>query len=284
MHQTPGAWTADSWGNLNDASPAAVEDAAHILEDLHAMSPAFRDARRCLLAAAHVGSGTHLLELGCGTMPQLAETATQVGRNGRIVGLDYTERFLQIARERALALGLDRVAFQAGDCRALPFDNATFDAVLADKLLIHVGPGEGIAAEMLRVTKPGGWIGALDWDGEAVLVVCDDSRLARRILDVNRDQRACFDAARHSAGWFARAGATEITVSGMLACFTDSANPVMQGLVRRWAERAVAAVAVQPWEADAWLADVLAPDRPGRLVALPIIVTAGRKPAGDPLS
>jgi ubiquinone/menaquinone biosynthesis C-methylase UbiE len=217
-------------------------------------------------------------------MPQLAETAAQVGQSGRIVGLDYTERFLQVARERARTLGLAQATFQAGDCRALPFDDASFDVVLADKLLIHVAPGEGIVAEMLRVTKPGGWIGALDWDSEAVLIACDDPSLTRRILDVNRDQRACFDAARRTAGWFARAGAEEITVAGILACFTVSSNPVMQGLVCRWADRAVAAAAVQPEEADAWLADVLAPDRPGRLVALPIIVTAGKKPGAPRLN
>ena len=280
MQQTPQAWTADSWGRLNEAAPAAVEDAASVLEDLYATSPAFRDARQRLLAATHVRSGTHLLELGCGTMPQLAETAAQVGRTGSIVGLDYTERFLQVARERARALGLDRAAFEAGDCRAMPFAADSFDAVLADKLLIHVGPGEGIVAEMLRVIRPGGWSGALDWDGEAVVVACDDPRLARRILDVNRDQRACSDAARRAAGWFARAGATKITVAGVLACITDSAHPLLQDLMRRWVDRALATATVQPHEAAAWLADVLAPGRPGALLALPIIVTAGKKPVG----
>jgi ubiquinone/menaquinone biosynthesis C-methylase UbiE len=280
MQQIAQAWYADSWGAMNDAPAAAVSDAVSTLEDLYTAVEGFRDARQRLLDAAQVRSGVHLLELGCGTMPQLAETAARVGSDGRIVGLDYTDRFLQVARERARALGIDRVAFRQGDCRALPFDDATFDAVLADKLLIHVGPGEIIVSEMLRVTRPGGWIGALDWDGEAVMIDADDQRLTRRILDVNRDQRACFDAARRAAGWFARAGATDVTVAGALACFTESAHPLMQALLRRWADRAVAAAAVLPHEATAWLADVLAPQRPGALLAIPIVVTAGRKPEG----
>jgi ubiquinone/menaquinone biosynthesis C-methylase UbiE len=265
---------------MNDAPAGEVDYAVGALEDLCGAVEGFREARQCLLDAAHVRRGIHLLELGCGTMPQLAETAALVGSDGRIVGLDYTESFLHVARERARTLGIDGVAFQRGDCRALPFGDSTFDAVLADKLFIHVGPGEAIVAEMLRVTRPEGWIGALDWDGEAVMIAAEDQRLTRRILDVNRDQRACFDAARRAAGWFALAGATEITVAGVLACFTDNAHPLMQGLLRRWADRAVAAAVVQPQEAAAWLADALAPQRPGALLALPIVVTAGKKPEG----
>lgn len=151
--------------------------------------------------------------------------------------------------------------------------------MVADKLLIHVGPGEDVASEMLRVARPGGWIGALDWDGEAVMIAADDQRTTRRILDTNRDQRARFDAARRAAGWFAQAGATQIAVQGVLACITDVAHPLMRALIRKWADRAVAAGAVQPGEAAAWLDDVLMPRRPGALLALPIVVTAGKKPA-----
>ncbi len=70
----------------------------------------------------------------------------------------------------------------------------------------------------------------------------------------------------------------EITVDGALACFTDNAHPLMQSLLRKWAGRAVAAAAVQPDEAATWLDDTLAPGRPGALLAIPIVVTAGRKP------
>lgn len=88
------------------------------------------------------------------------------------------------------------------------------------------------------------------------------------------------DAARRASGWFARIGATEIAVAGVLACFTDSTHPLMQAILRRWAHRAVAAAAVQSHEAAAWLADVLSPQRPGALLAIPSVVTTGRKPEG----
>jgi SAM-dependent methyltransferase len=276
------AWHADSWGAMNDAPAAAIDDALDTLEYLYGAVEGFREARRHLLAATHVETGVHLLELGCGTMPQLPDLAARVGTEGSIVGLDNTEAFLRVARQRAQTLGLDQATFQQGDCRSLPFDDARFDVALADKLLIHVGPGETIVGEMLRVTRPGGWVGALEWDGEAVMIAATDQRVTRRILDVNRDQRACFDAARRAAGWFALAGATEITVAGALACLTDTGHPLMQSLLRKWADRAIATAAVRPEEVAAWLDDVLAPRRPGALLAIPIIVTAGRKPMGGP--
>jgi SAM-dependent methyltransferase len=279
---TTPAWHADSWGAMNDVSEAAVADAVNTLENLYGGVEGFRDARQWLIEATRVGTGSHLLELGCGTMPQLAETAARVGSDGRIVGLDNAESLLRVARERARTLGLAQVTFEQGDCRALTFDDARFDVVLADKLLIHVAPGETIVGEMLRVTRPGGHVGALEWDGEAIVIAAHDPRLTRRILDVNRDQRACFDAARRVAGWFARAGVTEIAVAGVLACVADSAHPLMQSLLRRWANRAIAAGAVGAQEAADWLADTLAPRRPGALLAIPIIVTAGRKPRGGP--
>jgi ubiquinone/menaquinone biosynthesis C-methylase UbiE len=279
MQPTAQVWIADSWGSLHDAPVAAVADVVSVLEEFYVAAEGFRDARRRLLEAAHIRDGQHLLEVACGTMPQLAETAAQVGREGRIVGLDSAAALLRVAQERARTLGIDQVIFRQGDCRRLPFAEATFDAVLADKLLLHVGPGAVIVSEMLRVTRPGGWIGALDWDGEAVLIAAEDQAVTRRILDVNRDQRACFDAARRAAGWFTLAGATEVTVAGVLACFTDNAHPLMRALVQRWADRAVRAATVQPEAGVAWLSDVLAPQRPGSLLAFPIIVTAGKKPA-----
>lgn len=107
MQRATRAWFSDSWGTMQDAPAAAIDDAIGVLEDLYGAVGGFRDARRRLLDATHVGDGTRLLELGCGSMPQLADPASRVGRDGRIGGVDYTERFLEVARERARALRID---------------------------------------------------------------------------------------------------------------------------------------------------------------------------------
>lgn len=52
MQQTAQSWYADSWGAINDAPTAAVEDAVGILEDLYGAVAGFRDARQRLLDAA----------------------------------------------------------------------------------------------------------------------------------------------------------------------------------------------------------------------------------------
>jgi SAM-dependent methyltransferase len=50
-----------------------------------------------------------------------------------------------------------------GDARALPFKDGEFDAVFCDKVLIHAGPASATLREMVRVTRPGGSVGAVEW-------------------------------------------------------------------------------------------------------------------------
>lgn len=96
--------------------------------------------------AAPLCADRDALEVGCGTGLILKEIA-QVAR--RAVGIDISRGMLQQARDR----GLDVVE---GSATALPFADASFDAVYSFKVLAHV---EGIAqamAEVGRVLRPGG--------------------------------------------------------------------------------------------------------------------------------
>lgn len=65
-------------------------------------------------------------------------------------GLDYTEAYLALARER-----WPMFTFVLGDARKLPFDDKSFDAVLNVNLLLHLPPEDAMKAfnEMLRVTR-----------------------------------------------------------------------------------------------------------------------------------
>ncbi len=70
--------------------------------------------------------------------------------------VDYAEKMLAAARERAAFLGVGNARFLQGDVGALPFGDGTFDAVLTLNGL-HVFPDkEGAFRELFRVLKPGG--------------------------------------------------------------------------------------------------------------------------------
>jgi ubiquinone/menaquinone biosynthesis C-methylase UbiE len=89
-----------------------------------------------------------LLEVGCGTGLILEQLAPHC-RTAR--GVDLSPGMLEPARAR----GLD---VQVGSATDLPFDDDTFDVVCSFKVLAHVPAIETAIREMLRVTRPGGYV------------------------------------------------------------------------------------------------------------------------------
>jgi ubiquinone/menaquinone biosynthesis C-methylase UbiE len=63
----------------------------------------------------------------------------------------------------------------------LPFDANTFDAVRAERLFQHLSDPGAALAEMLRVTRPGGWIVVLDADYSSGAIDSDQIDLERRL-------------------------------------------------------------------------------------------------------
>ncbi len=96
------------------------------------------------------------LDVGCGTGVFLLPLARKLAPQGaRAVGLDLAEGTLGVARARVAAEGLP-VECLIGDVEALPFDDRTFDLVLANYMLYHVPDLDRAIAELRRVLRPGG--------------------------------------------------------------------------------------------------------------------------------
>ena len=122
--------------------------------------------RRDLLALAGDLSGKKILDVGSGT-GSLAVLAKQVQPAAEVFGLDGDPQILEIARLKARQLGLD-VRFDQGMSFALPYPDASFDAVTTSMMLHHLSreDKERTAAEMFRVLRPGGQLCGMDF-GEA---------------------------------------------------------------------------------------------------------------------
>jgi SAM-dependent methyltransferase len=81
---------------------------------------------------------------------------------------DYVESLLASARRRAEAEGL-HVQFKVADAENLPFSDASFDAVVSTFGAMFSLDHDRTAAELLRVTKPGGRIGLANWTPEGFI-------------------------------------------------------------------------------------------------------------------
>jgi SAM-dependent methyltransferase len=106
-----------------------------------------------------VPPGTRLLDVGCGA-GQLALIAARAG--AKVTGCDIATNWLQRARERAAAEGLE-IAFEEGDAESLPYDDAQFDIVTSLIGAMFAPRPELVARELTRVCRPGGTIAMANW-------------------------------------------------------------------------------------------------------------------------
>ena len=102
--------------------------------------------------------GDAVLDIGCGAGVDSLVAARLVGAEGRVVGLDVTPAMVARARAHLLRLGLANVTFEVGDAEALPFPDASFDAVISNGVFNLTLDKEKALKEAHRVLKPGGWL------------------------------------------------------------------------------------------------------------------------------
>ncbi|MGZ8512764.1 MAG: class I SAM-dependent methyltransferase, partial [Candidatus Limnocylindria bacterium] len=80
---------------------------------------------------AELRPGDRALDVCCGTGDLAFELAGRVGPGGNVVGCDFAERMLEIARRKAGARGADDLRFESADALQLPYPDGSFDAVTA---------------------------------------------------------------------------------------------------------------------------------------------------------
>ncbi|GFH39399.1 SAM-dependent methyltransferase [Streptomyces pacificus] len=109
--------------------------------------------------------GEHVLDAGCGSGEASLYLARRHGV--RVTGVTVSEYELDRARERAVAAGLADVAgFRYGDYMRLPFEDGSFDAVLALESLQNAPDLGQVLGELFRVLRPGGRIAFSDFSLE----------------------------------------------------------------------------------------------------------------------
>lgn len=116
---------------------------------------------------------------------KVLEVAVGTGRNLPyypkdidLTGIDLSPETLEIARARVAELGMD-VELQEADGQALPFEDATFDTVVAGLCMCNFPDPLKAVGEIKRVLKPGGKLVALDHVRSPVLPV----RLGQKVLN-----------------------------------------------------------------------------------------------------
>jgi ubiquinone/menaquinone biosynthesis C-methylase UbiE len=108
-------------------------------------------------------TGMKVLDVATGT-GNLAIPAAKTGAD--VIGIDIAPNLIEQAIERAKAEGVE-VKFEVGDAEALPYEDNTFDVVMTMFGAMFAPRPDVTAAELIRVTKPGGLIAMANWTPEA---------------------------------------------------------------------------------------------------------------------
>lgn len=266
-------WHNDLYAQLAAGTAAQTNPlAATLLENLD--DPRFKRLRDSVLDDMHLYPGSIALEVGCGPGMLLEGIVERVGDDTSVHGLDLNPHFIDVAARRAAMLGFTNAAFVAADCHTLPYEDRTFDAVVAERLLMHIAPISRVISEIARVLTVGGRAVLVDYDPYSCFAAGPNPTITSRVLASCAAVYASPLAARETPHTCVATGLYIEQVRGHLLVFEDPEAPSAAGIAQTWAEHAILGRQADRGTIQRWL---LAVERAARqrqfLISIPHIIT-----------
>ncbi|MCE3283673.1 MAG: arsM [Chitinophagaceae bacterium] len=105
---------------------------------------------------AKISEGDTVIDLGSGAGNDAFVARAVTGVNGKVIGIDFTEKMIEKARVNADKLGFNNVEFRLGDIEHMPVAADTADVIVSNCVLNLVPNKANVFKEVFRVLKPGG--------------------------------------------------------------------------------------------------------------------------------
>jgi ubiquinone/menaquinone biosynthesis C-methylase UbiE len=142
---------------MTDLNPQAKQMADEsMVRNLDAQARAIWPLESPLLARYDLPSEARILDAGCGT----GEISSRLARyfpHASVLGVDIIDAHLDLARSRYAPLA-PRLAFDHQSIYALEAADASFDLTVCRHVLHSIPHAEKVIAELVRVTRPGGFL------------------------------------------------------------------------------------------------------------------------------
>ena len=221
--------------------------------------------------------GQQVLDVGGGLGDDVRALAGLVGPTGQVVGIDVSAAMVNEARKRSEGQNLP-VEFAVGDALELDFPDGHFDACRIERTLQYVADPAAALAELIRVTKAGGYILALEPDHETTFVHPGDKTVTRSIINAYADAYPDGWIGRQLPAIFVDAGLVEVTVAPE-ATFIRELELVRQMLLDAHLDKIKQAGLLPVGEVDAWLDELTEARQRGTfLFGATLFTVVGRKP------
>lgn len=105
---------------------------------------------------AKIKEGDTVIDLGSGAGNDAFVARRITGEKGKVIGIDFTEKMIERARENAEKLGYNNVEFRFGDIEDMPVTSNKADVIVSNCVLNLVPNKHKVVSEIYRVLKPGG--------------------------------------------------------------------------------------------------------------------------------
>lgn len=105
---------------------------------------------------AKIKEGDTVVDLGSGAGNDAFVARKIVGEKGRVIGIDFTEKMIELAKTNTAKLGYRNVEFRHGDIDSMPLLSNKADVVVSNCVLNLVPNKYKVFSEIFRVLKPGG--------------------------------------------------------------------------------------------------------------------------------
>ncbi|MBY0050402.1 demethylmenaquinone methyltransferase [Brevibacillus agri] len=119
--------------------------------------------RNYTMKQMNIKPGDSALDVACGTADWTIALAKAVGKDGRVVGLDFSQNMLDVGAYKVANAGVgNTVKLVNADAMNLPYEDNTFDFATIGFALRNVPDVQQVLNEMARVVKPGGKVVSLE--------------------------------------------------------------------------------------------------------------------------
>ena len=142
----------------------------------------FRQYKERTYQIMQIKPGDIILDVGCGPGNDTIALSKLVGDNGKVIGIDCDNTMIIEANKAAITAGVHSVVdHKLADATSLPFESNVFNSSRSERLFQHLTHPEKALSEMVRVTKPNGWIVVVDADWSTLSFDTEEYEIEHRL-------------------------------------------------------------------------------------------------------